>query len=429
VRAAVARRAVAPRVLWIEGPTPSLGGEAASARLGVPKLAPEDARIAYAFALAPDARGVARDAESDGESALRDLPTLRWPAGQALPPAGDPRWSERALVSAGPRARDLLLVIRRDALARLASWSALAAELEAALAAFTAIERRWRFRGRELALSRARPAVMAVINVTPDSFSDGGRWNPVAAVARGEELAAAGASLLDIGGESTRPGSLPVPAELELERVLPVIERLARRVDVPISVDTTKAAVAQAALAAGAVIVNDTSALADDPAMAPLLASSRAGGADSSCAGVVLMHRRGAPRTMQDDPRYEHCVAEVAEELAARADAAIAAGIDRAAIVLDPGLGFGKRLEDNLDLVAGAASLRSLGFPLLLGASRKGFLGALTGRAASGRDAATLATTALAFLGGCELVRVHDAAGSLDVLRVLAAVRGAERAS
>ena len=396
--------ALAPRVLWVEGPTPSLGDGAAAARLALPRLAEEDARVAFAVALAPG-RALA-------------LPALPWAAGAPLPPAGDARWEAAAFESPGRRLRDRHLVVRRSTLARWAGGTrgGDAAVLAAALESYLAPQRRWRIAGRELLLRRSRPAVMAVLNVTPDSFSDGGRWNALAAVARGEELVAAGAALLDVGGESTRPGSLPVSAAQELERVLPVIEGLARRVATPISVDTTKAEVALAALSAGASIVNDTSALADDPALADVAAARGA--------GVILMHRAGPPRTMQDDPRYDDCAGEVAEQLAARAAFAIGRAIARESIVLDPGLGFGKRLEDNLDLVAAIGSLRSLGFPVLLGASRKSFLGALTGRPVHAREAATLATTAAAFQSGCDLVRVHDAAGSADLLAVLAALRG-----
>ncbi len=406
-RAASRLAAIVARVLWVEGAV-------AVGRRG-PSLSDEEARVGFAATL----RG----------GAALELPVVDWLSGAPLPPSSDARWNGSAFVGAGPRACDRTIVLRRTVLERLAKdrASRIAAELQAALDSWSAPERRWRIAGRELLLRRSRPAVMAVINITPDSFSDGGRWNAVAAVERGLELEAAGAELLDVGGESTRPGALPVAAEVELARVLPVIERLARRVAVPISIDTTKAAVARAALAAGASIVNDTSALADDPEMADVVAGAgpRAERASprASCAGIILMHRRGPPRTMQDDPRYEDCAAEVAEQLLERAEFAVGRGIARDAIVVDPGLGFGKRLADNLDLVAAIGSLKSLGFPVLLGASRKAFLGTITGKPASGRDAATLATTALAFQSGCELVRVHDAAGSVDLVKVLAAVR------
>jgi len=275
----------------------------------------------------------------------------------------------------------------------------------------------WRIKGGSLQLTWTAPKVVGVLNVTPDSFSDGGRWIDVAAaVEHGEALARAGAAAVDVGGESTRPGAERVPASLQIERILPVIERLVARISVPIVVDTTSAEVARAALAAGAAAVNDTSALADDPALATVVAEAGA--------GLILMHRRGAPATMQEAPAYECCIAEVAESLFTAASAARRAGIGADQIVLDPGIGFGKRPQDNLDLIGGLLALKSLGFPVMLGASRKSFLGTLTGRGAQERDGATLATTAAACEAGCELIRVHDVAGSVDVLRVLTALGG-----
>jgi dihydropteroate synthase len=277
--------------------------------------------------------------------------------------------------------------------------------------------RRWRVKGGVVDFKRAAPKVVGVLNVTPDSFSDGGRWIDVAAaVEHGEALARAGAALVDVGGESTRPGAERVPASLQIERILPVIERLVARIAIPIIVDTTSAKVARAALAAGAAAVNDTSALADDPELARVILESGA--------GLILMHRRGAPATMQEAPAYACCVAEVAESLFSAASTAQQAGVAAEQIVLDPGIGFGKRLQDNLDLIGGLLALRSLGFPVMLGASRKSFLGTLTGRGAQDRDDATLATTAAACDASCELIRVHDVAGSVDVVRVLAALRG-----
>jgi dihydropteroate synthase len=276
---------------------------------------------------------------------------------------------------------------------------------------------RWRIRGGSLQLTWTAPKVVGVLNVTPDSFSDGGRWIDVAAaVEHGEALARAGAAMLDVGGESTRPGAERVSAPVQIERILPVIERLVARVAVPIVVDTTSAEVARAALAAGAAVVNDTSALADDPELAAVVAESGA--------GLILMHRRSAPATMQEAPAYACCVAEVAESLFTAAAAARRAGVGADQIVLDPGIGFGKRLQDNLDLIGGLVALKSLGFPVMLGASRKSFLGTITGKGAQERDAATLATTAAACEAGCELIRVHDVAGSVDVLRVLTALGG-----
>ena len=402
---ASARSSLATRVLWIEGRLPALGEVAAAARLGAPALAPDDGRVCFALA-------------REELRSLR-LPRRDWPAGTALPSGADGRWHEFAFVLPGSRSSDESHVVVRRALLAIAASDPLAAlerALASALAEFLRPARTLRLRGRVLELSRARPQVMAVLNLTPDSFSDGGRLNLHSAVERGLLQVAAGAALLDLGGESTRPGAKAVSADEEIERVVPVLERLARRVDVPLSIDTTKAAVARAAIAAGAALVNDTSALTDDPELAQVIRDSGA--------GVVLMHRQGTPPTMQVEPRYDDCAAEVAAMLMARASAAQAAGIAHDAIVLDPGIGFGKRFEDNLDLIAALGSLRSLGHPLLLGASRKAFLGALTGKAAPERDAATLATTAAAFAAGCELVRVHDAGASVDVLRVLAALAG-----
>ncbi|MFQ1002954.1 dihydropteroate synthase [Modestobacter sp. SSW1-42] len=272
----------------------------------------------------------------------------------------------------------------------------------------------------------ARPGrcvVVGVLNVTPDSFSDGGRHETVdAAVAHGLALAAAGADYVDVGGESTRPGAERVPADHELRRVLPVVAELARA-GVAVSVDTTRSRVAAAALDAGAVLVNDVSGGLADPAMAAVVAD----------AGVpwVLMHRRGDSRDMDARAGYDDVVAEVRRALCRRADAALAAGVDAGRLVVDPGLGFAKRPEHDLALLAGLPGITALGLPVLVGASRKRFLGAVL--AASGghprtpaeRDDATLATTVLAAGAGAWGVRVHDVAGSADAVRVVAAVGAA----
>lgn len=265
----------------------------------------------------------------------------------------------------------------------------------------------------------ALPRLMGIVNVTPDSFSDGGRHVELeAAVAHAHALADSGAHMLDVGGESTRPGAAPVSAEVERARVVPVIERLARG-RTPISVDTSKSAVAEAALAAGATVVNDVTALGD-PAMAEVVA--RRG------AGLVLMHMRGTPQTMQQgDLSSTDIVAEVAEALAERLAIAVAAGIPREAIVLDPGIGFGKTVEQNVSLLAGLRRLAALGRPLLVGLSRKSFLGALTGRTVDEREAATTAAHALATVEGAHLLRAHDVAAARDAVRVataFAAARG-----
>jgi len=276
---------------------------------------------------------------------------------------------------------------------------------------------RLRFAGREFALGR--PLVMGVVNVTPDSFSDGGRFlDPETAVAHGLALAAQGADLLDVGGESTRPGSEPVDAAEELRRVLPVVEALARRAGVPVSIDTTKAVVAERAAAAGARLVNDISGLRFDPELADVVRARDL--------GLVLMHSRGRPKDMQDAPRYDDVLDEVTRELDQALDRAAARGVPREATILDPGLGFAKRVQDNLALLAGVPLLRArLGRPLLVGPSRKSFVGAVTGAAVGDRLAGTLAALAAAVLGGADLVRVHDVREARQAADVAAAIRAA----
>jgi dihydropteroate synthase len=260
---------------------------------------------------------------------------------------------------------------------------------------------------------------MGVVNVTPDSFSDGGRWfGADAAVAHGLALVAAGADLLDVGGESTRPGADPVDADAEADRVLPVVARLAAESGVPVSIDTAKAEVAGAAVAAGARIVNDVTA-GRDPDMFGVVA--RAG------VGFVAMHMQGVPRTMQDAPHYDDVVGEVAAFLAARVAAAVAAGVPRAAIAVDPGIGFGKTTAHNLALLARLDVLvGSLDVPVVLGTSRKRFLGEISDSPEPvARDDATLATTVWAAELGVAVVRVHDASGAARVRALLTAVREA----
>jgi dihydropteroate synthase len=258
-----------------------------------------------------------------------------------------------------------------------------------------------------------RPAIMGVLNVTPDSFSDGGRFlDPAPAVAHGRLLAAEGADLIDVGGESTRPGAEPVGEQIELERVLPVIEGLAGG-PTPLSIDTSKAAVARAALAAGASFVNDVTALRGDPDMAGIVADA---GAE-----VCLVHMLGEPRTMQDDPRYQDVVAEVRRFLEERLAFAVGMGIPEERIWLDPGIGFGKTLEHNLELIRRLDEIVAVGRPVVFGASRKRFLGALTGRPEAERVAGTVAANLLAFERGAAMFRVHDVGPTLDALRVAAA--------
>jgi dihydropteroate synthase len=276
---------------------------------------------------------------------------------------------------------------------------------------------------RSLDLSSG-PAIMGVVNVTPDSFSDGGQtFDTVRATERALALFEDGAAIVDVGGESTRPASYgaarEVPAEEEIRRVVPVIEAVRKNTDRPLSVDTRKAAVARAALEAGADLVNDVSALRFDPETAR--ACAQAG------AGLVLMHMKGRdPRTMQDDVSYAHPVADIARELAFAAAAALEAGVPADAIAVDPGLGFGKSPEGNLTLLRHLAALKSLGFPVAIGASRKAFVRRFSGVADDApcpeRVAGSLACLAAAFSAGAALVRVHDVADSVRFLRMLRAI-------
>ena len=256
---------------------------------------------------------------------------------------------------------------------------------------------------------------MGVVNVTPDSFSDGGAFlDPEAAVNHGLRLAFEGADLLDIGGESTRPGADPVTEREELGRVIPVIEGIrAANPAVRISIDTSKAAVAAAALDAGADYVNDVTALRGDPEMASLVAER---GVD-----VCLMHMLGTPRTMQAEARYDDVVADVAAFLAERIEAAVAAGIAVERIEVDPGIGFGKTIDHNLELLRRLRELTALGRPIVLGTSRKSFLGKITGRETAERVHATLATVVMGYERGAEVFRVHDVAPARDALAVAAA--------
>ena len=259
----------------------------------------------------------------------------------------------------------------------------------------------WELAGGRILRLGGRPRLMGVLNVTPDSFSDGGCYTePERAVEHAAAMALAGADLIDVGGESTRPGAEPVSTEEEIDRTLPVVRAVVERVDVPVSIDTTKAEVAAAALDAGASVVNDVSGCAFDPRMAGLVADRGA--------GVVVMHIRGEPRTMQESPAYEDTTAEVCLELRERIARLLDAGVPPRRMVLDPGIGFGKRQEDNLRLLSAVGELRSLGFPLLLGCSRKSFLGRITGRAPSERVFETAALSALAAWTGVHLLRVHD---------------------
>ena len=258
--------------------------------------------------------------------------------------------------------------------------------------------------------------LMGVVNVTPDSFSDGGLYlDPEAAIVHGRELTRAGAEILDVGGESTRPGADPVSPEEELRRIVPVIRGLSGSRS-RLSVDTSKAAVAAAALDAGAEIVNDVTALRGDSEMAALCADRGA--------TVVLMHMLGEPRTMQDDPRYEDVVADVKAFLAERLEAAVAAGIAEERVWLDPGIGFGKTGAHNMELLRRLGELRELGRPLVVGTSRKSFIGKVDGSPADQRLGGTIASSILAAAEGAETLRVHDVAEMRQALAVTAAILG-----
>ncbi|HET9163774.1 MAG TPA: dihydropteroate synthase [Solirubrobacterales bacterium] len=259
------------------------------------------------------------------------------------------------------------------------------------------------------------PKLMGVVNVTPDSFSDGGLFlDADAAIAHGQELLGQGADILDVGGESTRPGAEEVSAEEEMRRVLPVIEGLAG--DARVSIDTSKAEVARAALDAGATIVNDVTALRHAPEIASLCAERDV--------GLVLMHMQGDPRTMQRNPSYDDVVDDVKAFLAERTEAAVAAGVDEERIWLDPGIGFGKSLDHNLELLRRLGELRELGRPLVIGASRKSFIGKVDGSPVEQRLGGTIASSILAAAEGADVLRVHDVAEVAQAAKVASAILG-----
>jgi dihydropteroate synthase len=272
----------------------------------------------------------------------------------------------------------------------------------------------WQLRDRSLAIGR-RPLVMGIVNVTPDSFSDGGQWfDPSAAIAHALKLVDEGADLLDIGGESTRPGAAPVSLEEELRRVVPVVAEIARRTAVPLSIDTMKPEVARAGLEAGASIVNDVSGFRD-PAMIAVAKEFRA--------GVVAMHMLGEPPTMQQNPQYADVVAEVTTYLQERLRVLGESGIPPEAVVLDPGIGFGKTQAHNLELLANLDSVAKLNRPVCLGVSRKGFIGKLCGRELTERDDGSLAVACFAAARGtAHVLRVHDVPGARDAAILLEAI-------
>jgi dihydropteroate synthase len=275
---------------------------------------------------------------------------------------------------------------------------------------------RWEACGRAIVAGDVS-RVMGIVNVTPDSFSDGGLAGTVeGALAYALRLVAEGADLIDLGGESSRPGAEPVALDEELRRVIPVVEALGKTLSVPISVDTTKAEVARQALRAGASIINDIRGLDGDPDLARLVAEAGA--------GVVLMHMAGTPRTMQVDPRYDDVVREVRDDLARRIERAEASGIPRDRIAIDPGIGFGKTFEHNLELLRNLDRFANLGCALLVGTSRKGFLGTLTGRAVGERATASVVSSLAAVARGANVVRVHDVGPMVDALKVWTALVG-----
>ena len=293
-----------------------------------------------------------------------------------------------------------------------AELAGLAPELGRLLAARAEPPRSWPIRGGELSLDK--PVIIGIVNVTPDSFSDGGRLATAdAAIAHAEQLIAEGSRLIDVGGESTRPGAKPVPADEEIARVVPVIAGLTKRGIGPVSVDTRKADVARAALDAGAAVVNDVSGLEYDPGLAAVVARAEA--------GVILMHMRGTPATMDDLARYAHVAPEVAAELSGTAEKAERSGIARERIVVDPGFGFAKSAVQNFRLLDELATIVALGYPVAVGLSRKRFLGAATGRPVEDRDRATAVACALAWERGARLFRVHDVAMTREALALAGA--------
>ena len=269
------------------------------------------------------------------------------------------------------------------------------------------------FQSRTLDLST--PKIMAILNVTPDSFFDGGRFDSIeTALLQALQMIREGASIVDVGGESTRPGAEAVSEQQELDRVMPVIEALRNRTELPVSIDTSKPQVMREAVSAGAAMINDVCALGEPGA---LQAAAELG------VPVCLMHMQGRPRTMQAQPTYDNVVAEVVEFLRGRVAAAVAAGVPRDGLIVDPGFGFGKTVAHNLELLRGLGEVAALGYPVLAGLSRKSMLGKLTGRPVAERLAGSIALGLLAAQNGAAILRVHDVAPTVDALRVLAAVR------
>lgn len=273
----------------------------------------------------------------------------------------------------------------------------------------------WQCRNRVFRTAE-RPLIMGILNVTPDSFSDGGRYHDKnSAVEHGLQMVRDGADIIDVGGESTRPGAAPVSLDDELERVVPVFEALSRREDIVLSVDTMKSAVAERALAAGAHIINDVSALSADPRMANVAREYRA--------GVILMHKRGEPRTMQAQALYVDVVREVRDYLIERVAYVEQMGLARSTLAIDPGIGFGKTAGHNMSILAHLSALRACGRPIVVGLSRKAFIGQTTGRDVADRDAGTLGALAFCLGEGAHILRVHDVQAVRDMVRMLSALQ------
>ena len=282
----------------------------------------------------------------------------------------------------------------------------------------TRIEKRWDI-GRRVLTFESRPLVMGILNVTPDSFSDGGKHNdPARAVEVALQMEADGADIIDLGGESTRPYSEPVSPDQELHRVLPVVVGLQGRLRIPISVDTSKASVADRCIQAGAEIINDVTGLQGDPEMLSV--------AIQSGAGVCVMHMQGTPQTMQDDPRYTNVVDEIQQYLRNRLDQCVAAGIPVDRICLDPGIGFGKTHDHNIELLRHTSRFCDLPRPILIGHSRKGFIGKLLGNKQADRTFATLGVTLAVAAAGADIVRVHDVRQTVEALRLFRSCGGLE---
>jgi dihydropteroate synthase len=274
----------------------------------------------------------------------------------------------------------------------------------------------WQLARRTLLLG-GRPCLMGILNCTPDSFSDGARYlDPIKAEDHAARMVAAGADIIDIGGESTRPGASQISVDEELRRVMPIVERLVQSLPVPLSIDTTKAEVARIALANGAEIINDISGCTFDDAMLPVVTAARA--------GLVIMHTRGVPAVMQLCTDYTDIVAEVKAFLAARIAAATACGMSLRSIVIDPGIGFGKDVQGNLTLLRNLSELTALGTPVLVGTSRKGFIGKILGRDVHDRGYGTAATIAFGVMQGAKIFRVHDVAAMRDAADMTAALMG-----